>query len=97
MPCHAHIARSHDAALAATGLRVGNSVEFVSGGGDSSPVTVHGVTKAASFASYRPAESLATEGYSEFIELKFGTAVYPSAVRIGENRQSHPPTLTHLS
>ena len=48
-------------------------------------MTVHGVTKALRF-SYNPSENYELHGYTEFIELKFATAVYPTAIKIGENR-----------
>lgn len=53
-------------------------------GRDAANVTAHGVTGAFSF-EHDPTASFAAEGYTEFIELKYDTAIFPAAVRIGEN------------
>ncbi|KAL1498936.1 hypothetical protein AB1Y20_013457 [Prymnesium parvum] len=65
-------------------LRTGDSLgESVSG--ESPNITLHNVTRQLSF-SYNPSLLYEQHGYTEFIELKFATAVFPSAVEIGENR-----------
>ena len=48
-------------------------------------MTAHNVTKTMSF-SYNPSETYARYGYTEFIELRFSTPVYPTMLRVGENR-----------
>ena len=63
----------------------GDSLNEVIHGADAAPVSANNVTASLSF-SYNPTETFTNHGYTEFIELKFETLVYPIAVRVGENR-----------
>jgi hypothetical protein len=66
-------------------LRNGDSAGQTVAGGDTQPVTVHGVNLSITFA-HNPSTSYTQQGYTEFIELRFATPVYPRQVVIGENR-----------
>ena len=43
------------------------------------------VTKLVSF-SHNPSQTFELHGYTEYIELKFATPVYPMGIKVGENR-----------
>ncbi|KAL1522821.1 hypothetical protein AB1Y20_017790 [Prymnesium parvum] len=66
-------------------FRNGDSLGEYESGGDEAPVTIHNVTKAMSYR-YNPSLTFDKFGYTEFIELKFERPVFPTGVRIGENR-----------
>ena len=66
-------------------LKTGDSFGEMRSGQDNTNITAHGVTRMLSF-SYNPSQNYELYGYTEFIEVKFATAVYPTAIKIGENR-----------
>ncbi|KAL1524680.1 hypothetical protein AB1Y20_019566 [Prymnesium parvum] len=63
----------------------GDSGNTVLSDSDLFNVTVRNVTRRLSFV-YNPTELYERYGYTEFIEVKFATALYPASVVIGENR-----------
>jgi hypothetical protein len=56
-------------------------------GDDPTPVTARAwnVTKIVSF-SHNPTQLYALYGFTEYIELQFSTPVYPTGIKVGENR-----------
>ena len=54
-------------------------------GEDSSPVTVHNVTKTMRF-SHNPSHTYEQHGFTEYIELRFEMPVFPTGIKVGENR-----------
>eukprot|EP00966_Prymnesium_polylepis_P123771 2862327-Prymnesium_polylepis.1 len=56
-------------------------------GEDPSPVSARSwnVTKIVSF-SHNPSLTFELHGYTEYIELKFAKPVYPTKIKVGENR-----------
>jgi hypothetical protein len=68
----------------APAIRAGDTAGILTGA-DTETRRIHGVNLSLSYA-YSPTDSYTRHGYTEFIELRFATAVYPQQIFVGENR-----------